>query len=76
MRNTIQVTPVGGMYGSRGSRLIKHLKNGPCNVQLSADDLYRLVTWIDMNAVFYGVYDPEGQARQIKGEQVPMPEIQ
>jgi hypothetical protein len=45
-------------------------------VQLSAEDLQRLAAWIDCNAVFYGVYRPDEQARQLRGEVLPMPDIQ
>jgi hypothetical protein len=75
-RNQIQITPAGGQYGARGSRLMKLLLDGHEGVQLSADEIRRLATWIDLNAVFYGVYDTVGQARQLAGEQVEMPEIQ
>jgi hypothetical protein len=75
-RNQVQVTPPGGLYGARGSRLIHMLRRGHHDVKLSADDFRRLGTWIDMNATFYGVYLPEDQARQLRGEDVPMPEIQ
>jgi hypothetical protein len=77
-RNTIQVTPPGGLYGARGSRLIRMLRAEPGHygVKLSADDLRRLATWIDMNAVFYGAYGLEDQARQLRGERLPMPAVQ
>lgn len=75
-RNQVQVTPPGGKYGARGSRLIHMLLKGHHDVELSADDLRRLGTWIDMNATFYGVYLPDDQARQLRGEDVPMPEVQ
>jgi hypothetical protein len=75
-RNQIQVTPLGGKYGALGSRLIKLLRDGHEDVQLDADELERLATWIDLNAIFYGVYLPEDQARQLAGQQVPMPEIE
>ncbi len=75
-RNQIQVTPPGGMYGARGSRLIKLLKQGHHQVQLSADDYRRLGAWIDMNAIFYGVNLPADQARQLRGERIAMPAIE
>jgi len=77
-RNVIQVTPPGGMYGSPGSRLIKLLRDpkGHYKVKLSSDNIRRIAAWIDCNAIFYGVYDPKEQARQLKGLDVPMPEIQ
>jgi len=75
-RNQVQVTLPGGMYGARGSRLIKLLRDGHENAKLGAEDLRRIAAWIDCNAIFYGVNLPEDQARQLRGESVPMPAIQ
>ncbi len=75
-RNQIQVTPPGGLYGARGSRLLKMLRSGHEGVTLDASELRRLATWIDCNAVFYGVYEPEEQARQMRGERVKVQAIQ
>jgi cytochrome c553 len=75
-RNQIQVSPPGGMYGSRGSRLLKLPAKGHYDVRLARDDVQRLAAWIDLNAIFYGVNNPEDQARQLRGEPVAMPEIQ
>ncbi len=75
-RNQVQVTPPGGMYGARGSRLLRLLREGHEGVALSPDEIARLGAWIDLNAVFYGVNLPEDQARLLRGERVPMPEIQ
>ena len=75
-RNQIQITPPGGAYGALGSRLIQLLRVGHEEVQLAPDELRRLAAWIDLNATFYGVNLPEAQARQLRGEVVPMPEIQ
>ena len=75
-RNQVQTTPPGGIYGARGSRLIKLLRQGHEDVQLSAEEFRRLALWIDCNAIFYGAYGPEDQARQLRGEMLPMPEIQ
>ncbi len=75
-RNQIQVTPPGGQYGALGSGLMKLLREGHEDVQLSPSDIRRLAAWIDLNAIFYGVNLPEAQARQLRGEPVAMPEIQ
>lgn len=75
-RNQIQMTPPGGVYGARGSRLLKLLRAGHYDVKLTPEEFRQLGTWIDMNAIFYGINDPEDQARQLRGEKVPMPEIQ
>ena len=77
MRNQIQVTPEGGADGAIGSGLVQMLKAGHGEVKLTAEELCRIATWIDLNAVFYGVYEPEEQlAMQREGKPVPMPEIQ
>ncbi len=76
MRNQVQVTPPGGMYGSRGSRLLRLLREGHEDVKLHPGELRRLATWIDLNAIFYGANSPEEQARQLRGEDIAMPEIQ
>ncbi|MCL5095968.1 MAG: GH36 C-terminal domain-containing protein, partial [Candidatus Omnitrophica bacterium] len=75
-RNQIQVTPPGGVYGARGSRLMKLLRAGHAGLQLSPEEIRRLAIWIDANAVFYGVYDPIQQAVQLEGKAVPMPEVE
>jgi hypothetical protein len=76
-RNQIQVTPEGGADGAIGSGLIQMLKAGHSKVELTVAELRRIGTWIDMNAVFYGVYEPAEQlVMQSEGKPVPMPEIQ
>lgn len=77
MRNQIQVTPEGGADGARGSGLIAALQAAREKYGLTAEELRRIATWIDLNAVFYGVYEPEAQlAMQREGKPVPMPEVQ
>lgn len=46
------------------------------DAKLTAAELRRVAAWIDCNAIFYGVYRPEDQARQLRGEQLTMPEVQ
>lgn len=75
-RNQIQVTPPGGAIGARGSRLMHILRKDHYGVKLADDDLRRVAAWIDMNAVFYGVYSAEQQAVQLHGDPLAMPEIQ
>jgi len=76
MRNQIEVTPPGGMYGARGSRLLKLLATEHEGVRLNSSELQRLAAWIDLNAIFYGINRPEDQAKQLRGEVVSMPEVQ
>ena len=75
-RNQIQITPPGGRYGARGSRLIRLLREGHHDVKLTPDELRRLALWIDCNAIFYGAYEPERQARQLRGQALAMPRLQ
>ncbi|MBM3861329.1 MAG: hypothetical protein FJ395_17010 [Verrucomicrobia bacterium] len=78
MRNQIQITPPDDIRSARRSRLMRMLLDPPGhnNVKLSDDDIRRLAAWIDCNAIFYGVYDSDGQAKQLAGQPVAMPEIQ
>jgi len=75
-RNQIQTTPVGGVHGALGSRLMKMLRAGHNDVKLTGADLRRLAAWIDCNAVFYGSFDPAEQSKQLAGEPIAMPPIQ
>jgi hypothetical protein len=76
MRNSVQVTLPGGMYGARGSRLLKLLAVGHEGARLEPSERRRLAAWIDLNAIFYGLNRPEDEARQLRGEALPMPDIQ
>ncbi len=75
-RNQVQITPPGGSYGARGSRLMKMLRDGHEEVKLSPDELRRLAMWIDCNAIFFGTTNRQEQERQLRGEIVAMPDIQ
>ena len=60
-------------FGARASRLMEMLLQGHEGVELSAGDLDRLITWMDTNALFYGTFNPEDQARQQRGEPIASP---
>ncbi len=45
-------------------------------VKLSDEDRQTLYLWLDANVPFYGVYDPDEQARQHNGEKIDLPELQ
>jgi len=75
-RNNVDVTPPSGLYGALGSRLMKILRAGHEKVRLTDDEIRRLAVWIDLNAVFYGAYSAEDQARQLRRERLPMPDVQ
>jgi hypothetical protein len=74
--NSVHSTPPGGLYGSRGSRLVRMLLSGHGGVELDAESLERLAMWIDANALFYGTYDRAEQAKQLRGEAIDVPPLQ
>jgi cytochrome c553 len=63
-------------FGARGSALMKMLLRGHNKVALGADDIERLATWMDANALFYGTFDPADQARQQRGERIAGPTLE
>lgn len=63
-------------FGARASDLMKMLLEGHQGVQLEDEDIDRLVTWMDANALFYGTFDPEDQARQHRGERIEGPALE
>ncbi len=67
---------VPDQYGARGSKLTTLLLKGHYDVKLSAEDWQRLATWMDANSLFYGTFNPEDQARQLRGERIAGPELE
>jgi hypothetical protein len=65
-----------GFFGARGSPLMKMLLAGHEKVQLTPEEIDRLVTWMDANALFYGTFDREDQARQQRGEKIAGPKLE
>ena len=63
-------------YGARGSKLTTLLVKGHHDVKLAAQDWERLITWMDTNALFYGTFNHEDQARQLRGERIEGPELE
>jgi mono/diheme cytochrome c family protein len=58
-------------FGARASSLMKLLlEKGHYDVKLSREEVERLATWMDTNALFYGTFDPADQARQQRGERI------
>jgi hypothetical protein len=76
MRNQVQTTPVGGLYGALGCRLLKMLREGHHDVKLSDAETRGLAAWVDLNAIFYGVFEADQQALQLAGKDVAMPRVQ
>ena len=44
-------------FGSHLSKLVKRIDKDPCAAGLTKIERIRIVTWIDANAPFYGVYE-------------------
>ncbi len=65
-----------GFFGAMGSPLMEMLLAGHQGVELGPEDLDRLITWIDANALFYGTFNFEDQVKQQRGERIPGPDLQ
>ncbi len=63
-------------FGARASPLMKLLAAGHEGVELTPEERERLVTWMDANALFYGTFDREDQARQRRGERIAGPALE
>lgn len=63
-------------FGARASTLMPLLLDGHEDVQLSAEEYERLITWMDNNALFYGTFDPDDQKRQLQGERIAGPALE
>jgi len=74
--NNSEPTTRPGHFGARGSALMTRLLAGHNKVKLTAEDIERLATWMDANALFYGTFDPADQARQQRGERIAGPKLQ
>ncbi len=57
-----------GEFGARASRLYAMLQAGHHDVELSDEDMHRIVLWLDSVSLFYGVYEKEGGEAQLRGE--------
>ena len=65
-----------GHFGAMGSSLMKMLLTGHEKVVLSDEEIERLATWMDANALFYGTFNRDDQARQRRGERISGPDLQ
>ncbi|KKL52911.1 hypothetical protein LCGC14_2280730, partial [marine sediment metagenome] len=61
------ISPVG-QVGAKASKLYPLLKDGHYDVELSDEDMHRIIVWLDSYSPFYGVYEPEGGQAQLRGE--------
>jgi len=63
-------------FGARGSPLMHLLLRGHYDVVLSGEDIERLATWMDANALFYGTFNHADQARQQRGLPIAGPDLE
>ncbi len=63
-------------FGARGSKLMSMLLAGHHKVNLSQNDIERLATWMDTNALFYGTFNPTDQKRQQQGQRIAGPGLE
>ena len=52
------------------------LRKGHEDVKLTDEELRTIAAWIDLNGIFYGVDNEEGQKIILDGGVAPMPEVQ
>jgi hypothetical protein len=64
------------LFGARASKLMQLLLKGHEGVVLNQEDMARLATWMDANALFYGSFDPVDQKRQQLGERIAGPALE
>jgi cytochrome c553 len=72
----IQISPPAGPISAMNSGLVKLLKKGHYDVKLSDDEWRRVAAWIDLNALFFGSYDRADNEKELRGEPIPMPQLQ
>ncbi|HEY3321495.1 MAG TPA: hypothetical protein VGP72_13590 [Planctomycetota bacterium] len=75
-----EIKPISrpGQYGAKGSSAMKLLLDakGHYEVKLSREEIERVATWMDTNALFYGTFEPAEQLKQQKGERIALPTLQ
>ncbi len=73
--NREPMTPPG-FFGARGTPWMNEVLAGRHFVHLSSEESERLITWMDANALFYGTFDQDGQAKQQMGMKIAGPAVQ
>ena len=63
-------------FGARASSLMPLLLKATRTCNSPAEEYERLITWMDANALFYGTFDPDDQARQQRGERIAGPMLE
>ena len=65
-----------GFFGSLSCHWLQQVLDGKHYVTLAPDDIDRLTTWMDANALFYGTFDPADQERQRHGLRIAGPTLE
>jgi hypothetical protein len=52
------------------------LRQGHYDVAFDGEEIERLATWMDANALFFGTFDPTDQSRRRRGERIAGPKIE
>ena len=61
---------IPGKFGARVSKLYELLQEGHYDVDLSDEEMHRIIVWLDSCSIFYGVYEKEGGIAQLQGKVV------
>jgi hypothetical protein len=75
-QNNFEPLTAPDRFGARASKLTTLLERGHYDVRLTEEEWQRLNTWMDANALFYGTFNPEQQARQLRGERIAGADLQ
>ncbi len=59
---------IPGQFGARASKLREILEQDHYGLKLEEEDFRRLMLWLDLCSIFYGVYEKEGGEAQLRGE--------
>lgn len=61
---------IPGQFGARASKLREILEGDHYGLKLEPEEFRRLMLWLDLCSIFYGVYEAEGGQAQLRGEVV------
>ena len=76
-KNYREIVTKPGECGADISPITEIIRTGAHkDIGLTDEEYRKILLWCDLNAPFYGVYDPKDQARQLQGVDVPLPELQ
>ncbi|MCS7237560.1 MAG: discoidin domain-containing protein [Thermoguttaceae bacterium] len=59
---------IPGQFGARASKLRQILQGDHYGLKLEQEEFRRLMLWLDLCSIFYGVYEAEGGQAQLRGD--------